>query len=67
MSARLVAAALALSLSACGGTVSGSTPHQLLKSFTPGLVVRCRGRCVIYPANVDDAPAPGERAVPDHP
>ena len=57
-----------LALAGCAiGVVSGSSLHSLGHSITPGLTLRCAGHCVIYPANVDNAPAPGERAVPDHP
>lgn len=43
---RRVAAALALALTAC--------------QITPGLTVKCNGRCHVYPASVGHRPAPGD-------
>ena len=60
--------AAALSLAGCAiGVIEGSSLKSLGHSITPGLTLRCDGRCRLYPANVDNSPAPGERAVPKHP
>jgi hypothetical protein len=58
----ILASLLGLALTGCeGGVISGTTPGQIWRSAAPGVRIRCAGRCIIYPANVDNAPAPGER------
>lgn len=66
MTRSLALAAAAAALAGCApATIEGSTLHQLGHSITPGLVIHCAGRCLIYPANVGNAPVPGERAKTD--
>jgi hypothetical protein len=58
----ILASLLGFALTGCeGGVISGTTLGQTWRSAAPGIRLRCSGRCIVYPANVDNAPAPGER------